>query len=107
MRTDNPFHEGEIQFEVIDRLVKVPAAAEGQLLSHEQITLIEASNTFFVASAHAQPGVDASHQTGISLSSARTRMRSRRPVEWESTPMEWPTTPWIKSPPLTWQQEAR
>ncbi len=55
----------QIQFEALDSSEKVPAAAEGHSLEREQVTLIEASDTFFVASAHAQRGVDVSHRGGM------------------------------------------
>ena len=65
----------------------------------------DARFTEFVASA--TNSIETLLSSGISLSSAQTRMRSRRPVTWESTPLEWPTTTWTRSPPLTWQQEPR
>ena len=55
----------QIQFEALDPSEKIPAFAEGHALQREQVTLIEASDTFFVASAHAQRGVDASHRGGL------------------------------------------
>jgi len=55
----------QIQFEAVGPSEKIPASAEGHALQREQVTLIEASDTFFVASAHAQRGVDASHRGGM------------------------------------------
>ncbi|MCH8217577.1 MAG: pyridoxamine 5'-phosphate oxidase family protein [Planctomycetes bacterium] len=55
----------QIQFEAVDRSERVLAATDGNLLKGEQAALIEASDTFFVASAHPQRGVDVSHRGGL------------------------------------------
>ncbi len=53
-----------IQFEAVERSETVPSAIGGHSLNREQAALIQASDTFFVASAHPQRGVDASHRGG-------------------------------------------
>jgi len=53
-----------IRFEAVQQSEPVPAAIDGHLLTREQRALIQASDTFFVASAHPQRGVDASHRGG-------------------------------------------
>lgn len=53
-----------IQFEDVGRSENAPSAIDGQSLNREQAALIQASDTFFVASAHAERGVDASHRGG-------------------------------------------
>ena len=53
-----------VQFEAVERLATVPAAIDGHSLRREQAALIQASDTFFVASAHPERGVDASHRGG-------------------------------------------
>ncbi len=54
----------EIQFETVEQSGAVPPTIDGHSLRHEQAGLIQASDTFFVASAHPQRGVDASHRGG-------------------------------------------
>ncbi len=53
-----------IRFETVERSETVPSAIDGHSLNGEQAALIQASDTFFVASAHPQRGVDASHRGG-------------------------------------------
>ncbi len=53
-----------VQFEGVERSETVPSAIDGHSLNREQAALIQASDTFFVASAHPQRGVDASHRGG-------------------------------------------
>lgn len=53
-----------IQFEDVEPSESVPSATDGHSLNREQTALIQASDTFFVASAHSQRGVDVSHRGG-------------------------------------------
>ena len=53
-----------VQFEALQRSERASSAKEGQSLGREQAALIQASDTFFVASAHPERGVDASHRGG-------------------------------------------
>ena len=53
-----------VQVEAVPRSGTGPSAIDGNVLNREQIALIQASDTFFVASAHRQRGVDASHRGG-------------------------------------------
>jgi len=54
----------EIHFETVEQSETEPTTIDGYSLKHEQADLILASDTFFVASAHPQRGVDASHRGG-------------------------------------------
>jgi predicted pyridoxine 5'-phosphate oxidase superfamily flavin-nucleotide-binding protein len=53
-----------VQIETVERSEKAPSTIDGHSLSREQAALIEASDTFFVASAHPRRGVDTSHRGG-------------------------------------------
>ncbi len=53
-----------VRFEAVDQSAAVSPTIEGTSLRPEQVTLIRASDTFFVASGHPQRGVDASHRGG-------------------------------------------
>ena len=53
-----------VHVDTVERSDAVAAAIDGEALNREQTALIEASDTFFVASAHPQRGVDASHRGG-------------------------------------------
>jgi len=53
-----------IQLENVKRSENAPSAMDGETLHREQTALIRASDTFFVASAHAERGVDVSHRGG-------------------------------------------
>ncbi len=54
----------QIMFEDVEPTEPVESVVEGATLAREQADLIAASDTFFVASAHPQRGVDASHRGG-------------------------------------------
>ncbi len=53
-----------IQVKAVERSKTVPSAIDGRSLTGEHVALIQASDTFFVASVHPQRGVDASHRGG-------------------------------------------
>jgi predicted pyridoxine 5'-phosphate oxidase superfamily flavin-nucleotide-binding protein len=53
-----------IHFEAVERSGAVSSPLDGRALNGEQTALIQAADTFFVASAHPQRGVDASHRGG-------------------------------------------
>ncbi len=54
----------EVQIEGVERTEPMLEPVDGSSLGVEQVALIQASDTFFVASAHPQRGVDASHRGG-------------------------------------------
>jgi len=54
-----------IQFESTKQSSMAASATDGDSFNHEQVALIQASDTFFVASAHPQRGVDVSHRGGL------------------------------------------
>lgn len=54
----------QVRFEALKPSETIPSPTDGHGLTREQAALIGASDTFFVASAHPQCGVDASHRGG-------------------------------------------
>ncbi len=53
-----------VRFEQAGQASDLSSAIDGQSLNGERAAMIEESDTFFVASAHAERGVDASHRGG-------------------------------------------
>ena len=53
-----------VEYQAAEQADAMPAPVDGLSLGREQESLIQSSDTFFVASAHPQRGVDASHRGG-------------------------------------------
>lgn len=53
-----------VEFQAVEQADALPAPVDGLSLGREQESLIQSSDTFFVASAYPKRGVDASHRGG-------------------------------------------